>query len=70
MLGNLYVVQEVVGQGSHGLTYKCVDRTSGGLVAVKQARLSKGPYAKRLLERERLDSGNFRRYVWLPIPRP
>lgn len=52
VLGNRYVVQEVVGQGSYGLTYKCVDRTSGSLVAVKQARPSKGRYGKRLLERE------------------
>ncbi|MCY7561742.1 serine/threonine protein kinase, partial [Paenibacillus macerans] len=47
VLDNRYVVQEIVGQGSYGLIYKCVDRASGSLVAVKQARPSKGPYAKR-----------------------
>lgn len=52
VLGNRYIVQKMVGEGSYGLTYKCMDQKSGNVVAVKQARRSKGFYAKHLLNRE------------------
>lgn len=51
-LGNRYTVQAMVGAGSYGITYKCRDETDGKLVAVKQARPSKGSLAKHLLQRE------------------
>lgn len=52
VLGQRYTVQAMVGAGSYGLTYKCIDQLSGKLVAVKQARPSKGAYAKQLLRKE------------------
>jgi serine/threonine protein kinase len=52
VLGNRYTVLEMIGEGSYGLTYKCLDQESGSVVAVKQARRSKGLYAKHLLSRE------------------
>lgn len=52
LLGHRYAVQEVIGEGSYGITYKCIDQTDGSIVAVKQARPSKGAFAKQLLERE------------------
>lgn len=52
VLGNRYVVQELIGEGSYGLTYKCIDNNSGDIVAVKQARPSKGKDARQLLTRE------------------
>ncbi|AWP27969.1 protein kinase [Paenibacillus sp. Cedars] len=52
VLGNRYIVQNMIGEGSYGLIYKCMDRKSGQIVAVKQARPSKGSYAEHLLNRE------------------
>jgi serine/threonine protein kinase len=52
VLGNRYTVHEMIGEGSYGITYKCLDQTNGSLVAVKQSRPSKGSYAKHLLQRE------------------
>lgn len=52
VLNGRYVVREVIGEGSYGITYKCIDQTTGRVVAVKQARPSKGNIARRLLERE------------------
>lgn len=52
LLGNRFEVIELIGEGSYGLTYKCTDRTNGQIVAVKQSRPSKGPYARHLLDRE------------------
>ena len=51
-LGQRYEVQEVLGEGSYGITYKCLDGTTGKEVAVKQARPSKGDYAVKLLNQE------------------
>ncbi|MUG86286.1 protein kinase [Paenibacillus timonensis] len=51
-LANRYTVRELIGEGSYGLTYKCTDETTGSIVAVKQARPSKGEYAKQLLVHE------------------
>ncbi|WIV17691.1 protein kinase [Paenibacillus polygoni] len=51
-LGQRYKVQEVLGEGSYGITYKCLDSTTGKEVAVKQARPSKGDYAVKLLNQE------------------
>ncbi|WP_249435927.1 protein kinase [Paenibacillus sp. Marseille-Q4541] len=51
-LGQRYVVQEVLGEGSYGITYKCLDQTVAKTVAVKQARPSKGSYAVKLLLQE------------------
>lgn len=52
VLGKRYIVREMIGEGSYGITYKCIDRTDGSLVALKQAKPSKGADAKHLLERE------------------
>ncbi|MFF3924850.1 serine/threonine protein kinase [Paenibacillus lactis] len=52
ILGNRYTVQGLLGEGSYGITYRCEDLESKELVAVKQARPSKGPFAKKLLRRE------------------
>lgn len=52
VLNGRYVVREIIGEGSYGITYKCIDRTNDRVVAVKQARPSKGALARRLLEKE------------------
>ncbi|GIO96965.1 serine/threonine protein kinase [Paenibacillus lautus] len=52
MLGNRYTVQQMIGEGSYGILYKCMDQQSGNVVAVKQSRPSKGDYARQLLNRE------------------
>ncbi|MFD1177884.1 serine/threonine protein kinase [Paenibacillus puldeungensis] len=52
VLGQRYLVQAMVGAGSYGLTYKCMDQFTGKPVAVKQARPSKELYARQLLARE------------------
>ncbi|TYA10214.1 protein kinase [Paenibacillus faecis] len=51
-LAERYIVQELIGEGSYGLIYKCTDRISGSSVAVKQARPSKGSRAENFLKRE------------------
>lgn len=51
-LWNRYEVQEVLGEGSYGITYKCLDHSTGKKVAVKQARPSKGEYAVKMLLEE------------------
>ena len=51
-LAERYIVQELIGEGSYGLIYKCTDRISGSSVAVKQARPSKGSRAEKFLKRE------------------
>ncbi|MBW4841286.1 MAG: protein kinase family protein [Paenibacillaceae bacterium] len=51
-LANRYTVRELIGEGSYGLTYKCTNEADGSIVAVKQARPSKGEYAKQLLAQE------------------
>ncbi|MEC0201196.1 protein kinase [Paenibacillus lautus] len=52
ILGKRYTVQQMIGEGSYGLLYKCMDQQSGDVVAVKQSRPSKGDYARQLLDRE------------------
>lgn len=51
-IGNRYLVHEMIGEGSYGMTYKCTDQNTGDFVAVKQARPSKGDNARLLLGRE------------------
>lgn len=52
LLGQRYLIKSLMGEGSYGLTYLGIDQTDGRLVAVKQARPSKGSLARQLLERE------------------
>ncbi|WP_244964879.1 serine/threonine protein kinase [Paenibacillus barcinonensis] len=52
IVGNRYVIQELLGMGSYGLTYRCTDIQTGGEVALKEAKPSKGKLAVRLLHRE------------------
>lgn len=53
VLGDRYVNMQLLGEGSYGMTYKCLDQKSGAVVALKQSRPSKGEYAQYLLRRER-----------------
>ncbi|MCM3781442.1 protein kinase family protein [Neobacillus mesonae] len=52
VLGNRYIVKQLLGEGSYGITYKCLDRENGTHVALKQSRPSKGKLARHLLNRE------------------
>ncbi|MGG6310749.1 serine/threonine protein kinase [Paenibacillus macerans] len=52
LLGRRYLLKEVIGEGSYGITYLGIDQTDESLVAVKQARPSKGLLARQLLKRE------------------
>ncbi|MGG3507869.1 protein kinase family protein [Paenibacillus lautus] len=52
VLGNRYTIQQMIGEGSYGILYQCLDQQSGRVVAVKQSRPSKGHYARQLLNRE------------------
>ncbi|WP_178019119.1 protein kinase [uncultured Paenibacillus sp.] len=52
LLGQRYLIKSLIGEGSYGLTYLGIDRTDERLVAIKQARPSKGSLARQLLERE------------------
>lgn len=52
LLGGRYLLKEVIGEGSYGITYLGIDQTDENPVAVKQARPSKGPLARQLLEKE------------------
>ncbi|MFS0873300.1 serine/threonine protein kinase [Paenibacillus xylanilyticus] len=47
-----YRIQELLGMGSYGLTYLCVDEQNGKEVALKESKPSKGRLSARLLERE------------------
>ena len=47
-----YVIRELLGMGSYGLTYLCMDQQSGREVALKESKPSKGKLAARLLDRE------------------
>ncbi|NMO97666.1 protein kinase family protein [Paenibacillus lemnae] len=51
-LASRYTVLKLIGEGSYGLIYLCEDAISGDFVAVKQARCSKGRFARQLLDRE------------------
>lgn len=53
VLGDRYVNLQLLGEGSYGMTYKCLDQKSGAVVALKQSRPSKGEYAEHLLRREK-----------------
>ncbi|MCK6077187.1 protein kinase [Paenibacillus silvae] len=52
ILGSRYVIQELLGMGSYGLTYLCTDMQTGEEVALKEAKPSKGKLAVQLLQRE------------------
>lgn len=52
LLANRYTVRDLIGEGSYGLTYTCMDEADGSILAVKQARPSKGEYAKKQLVQE------------------
>lgn len=52
LLGERFLVHELIGEGSYGLTYKCTDTTDGSLVAVKQSRPSKGAFARQMMKKE------------------
>ncbi|WP_430023402.1 serine/threonine protein kinase [Paenibacillus sp. MABNR03] len=47
-----YRIQELLGMGSYGLTYLCVDEQNGKEVALKESKPSKGRLSARLLDRE------------------
>ncbi|GGO00299.1 serine/threonine protein kinase [Saccharibacillus kuerlensis] len=48
-----YEIAEWLGMGSYGLSYRCIDRTDGSEVALKQAKPSRRRLAAALLLRER-----------------
>ncbi|KAF6652355.1 serine/threonine protein kinase [Paenibacillus polymyxa] len=52
LLSGRYCVRSLLGMGSYGLTYLCLDRHSGQEVAVKLPRPSKRAQAVQLLQRE------------------
>ncbi|WP_172253530.1 protein kinase family protein [Saccharibacillus deserti] len=52
VIGERYEVAEWLGMGSYGLSYRCIDRESGGEVALKQAKPSRRRLASFLLKRE------------------
>lgn len=52
IIGDRYVIRELLGMGSYGLTYLCVDQQTGREVALKESKPSKRRLAARLLSRE------------------
>ncbi|WP_051506965.1 serine/threonine protein kinase [Saccharibacillus sacchari] len=52
-IGERYEVAELLGMGSYGLSYRCIDRQDGQEVALKQAKPSRRRLAGLLLRRER-----------------
>lgn len=52
VVGDRYLIRELLGMGSYGLTYLCVDQQTGREVALKESKPSKGRLAARLLNRE------------------
>ncbi|WP_434748265.1 serine/threonine protein kinase [Paenibacillus amylolyticus] len=52
IIGDRYVIRELLGIGSYGLTYLCVDQQTGKEVALKESKPSKGRLSARLLSRE------------------
>ncbi len=52
IIGDRYVIRDLLGMGSYGLTYLCVDQHTGREVALKESKPSKGRLAARLLSRE------------------
>ncbi|MEJ8307378.1 serine/threonine protein kinase [Saccharibacillus sacchari] len=53
VIGKRYEVAELLGMGSYGLSYRCMDRQDGNEVALKQAKPSRRRLAGLLLRRER-----------------
>lgn len=53
LIGKRYEVAELLGMGSYGLSYRCIDRQDGSEVALKQAKPSRRRLAGLLLRRER-----------------
>ncbi len=53
LIGERYEVAELLGMGSYGLSYRCIDRLDGKEVALKQAKPSRRQLAGLLLRRER-----------------
>ncbi|MCM3174693.1 protein kinase [Paenibacillus sp. MER 99-2] len=47
-----YTICELLGMGSYGLTYLCIDEQTGDEVALKGSKPSKGKLSARLLSRE------------------
>ncbi|MGU3472571.1 serine/threonine protein kinase [Paenibacillus sp. D51F] len=52
VIADRYRIVELLGIGSFGLTYRCLDLHSGQEVAMKQAKPSKGELGRELLLRE------------------
>lgn len=52
LISGRYRIQELLGMGSYGLTYLCIDELNGEEVALKESKPSKGRLSARLLERE------------------
>ncbi len=52
VIADRYRTVELLGIGSYGLTYRCLDLQSGQEVAMKQAKPSKGEIGRELLRRE------------------
>ncbi|WP_440115780.1 serine/threonine protein kinase [Paenibacillus sp. QZ-Y1] len=47
-----YTIHELLGMGSYGLTYLCMDEHTGKEVALKESKPSKGRLSAQLLDRE------------------
>ncbi|ASS65390.2 MULTISPECIES: protein kinase [unclassified Paenibacillus] len=52
VIADRYRIIQLLGIGSYGLTYRCLDLQSGQQVAIKQAKPSKGELGRELLRRE------------------
>lgn len=52
-VGGRYKIEALLGEGSYGITYRCLDSRTGGTVALKQSRPSKSEMGRALLEQER-----------------
>lgn len=50
IIGDRYVIRELLGMGSYGLTYLCVDQQTGREVALKESKPSKGRLARAVAE--------------------
>ncbi|MGN7456146.1 protein kinase domain-containing protein [Paenibacillus pasadenensis] len=66
IVGRRYRIDELLGIGSYGLTYRCTDLLRGRPAALKQAKPSKGAAARELLRRE---AGMLERLDHPAIPR-
>lgn len=52
LIGQRYLIQDVIGEGSYGITYLALDQLEHRPVVLKQARPSKGALSGQLLEQE------------------